>query len=101
AKQASLDANLAVKAVKETLHENYKVAHYFSDMMNVFIIELAVIIISSLAFPGWWKLPGIILTVIGSITFNTKLLKWSDNRSEELQSRFDLVCRLLLEKKNI
>lgn len=82
AKQASLDANLAVKAVKETLHENYKVAHYFSDMMNVFIIELAVIIISSLAFPGWWKLPGIVLTVIGSITFNTKLLKWSDNNGD-------------------
>src|SRR5699024_644029 len=27
--------------------------------------------------------------------------KWSKEHTSELQSRFDLVCRLLLEKKNI
>ncbi|AEN99714.1 hypothetical protein LSA_2p00090 (plasmid) [Fructilactobacillus sanfranciscensis TMW 1.1304] len=40
--------------------------------MNIFVIELAVIIISSLAFPSWWKLPAIALTVIGSLIFNNK-----------------------------
>src|SRR5699024_12693535 len=37
-------------------------------------------------------------------TVNMSLLQWDAARSEEhtseLQSRFDLVCRLLLEKKN-
>lgn len=78
AKKASLSSQLAAKAGKDILDENNRLAHYYGDMMNIFIIELAIIMISALAFPGWWKLPAIILTVLGSIIFNNKYLDWSE-----------------------
>lgn len=78
-KKASLSSKLAAKQSNEILAQNNQLAHYFGDMMNIFIIELAIIVISSLAFSGWWRLPAIALTVIGSLFFNNKYLEWSNN----------------------
>src|SRR5437868_8990256 len=36
---------------------------------------------------------------IYSIFYNSMILRRSEEHTSELQSRFDLVCRLLLEKK--
>lgn len=82
AKKASLGAQLAARQSKEVLSQNDKLAHYFGDMMNIFIIELVIIVVSALAFPGWWKLPVIILTVIGSLIINSKYLEWSSDSSD-------------------
>lgn len=82
AKKASLSSQLAAKASKDVLNENNRLAHYYGDMMDIFIIELAIIMISALAFPGWWKLPAITLTVIGSIIFNSKFLDWSSDDND-------------------
>lgn len=81
-KQASLSSQLAAKQSKDVLNQNNRLAHYFGDMMNIFIIELAIIIVSSMAFPGWWRLPAIALTVIGSLIFNTKYLEWSSDNND-------------------
>lgn len=76
--QASLNAKLASKSCLEALHESYQLAHYFSDMMNVFLIELVIIVVSSIAFPGWWKLPVIILELCISWLVNSKFIEWSE-----------------------
>src|SRR5207249_4078048 len=36
-----------------------------------------------------------------SLTYNRNVVSRSEEHTSELQSRFDLVCRLLLEKKNV
>src|SRR5699024_11387049 len=36
----------------------------------------------------------------GHVRFANQLIQRSEEHTSELQSRFDLVCRLLLEKKN-
>lgn len=82
AKKASLSSQLAARQSKDVLDHNDRLSHYFGDMMNIFIIELAIIVISSLAFPTWWKLPAIALTVIGSLVFNSKYLEWSSDNSD-------------------
>lgn len=81
-KQASLSTKLASEACKDALHDNYQLAHYFSDMMNVFLIELVIIVVSSLAFPGWWKLPVIILEVVVSWLINNKVNEWSEDNDD-------------------
>ena len=81
-KQASLSAKLASEACKDALHDNYRLAHYFSDMMNIFLIELVIIVVSSLAFPGWWKLPVIILEVVVSWLINNKVNEWSEDNDD-------------------
>src|SRR5699024_12101964 len=46
---------------------------------------------------------GAVLTLEGADAFGNDLMKLrtrSEEHTSELQSRFDLVCRLLLEKKN-
>src|SRR5699024_12881594 len=50
---------------------------------------------------GWFPTPSYYLTFILSITYNRMIVKYllSEEHTSELQSRFDLVCRLLLEKK--
>lgn len=82
AKKASLSSQLAARQSKDVLDHNDRLSHYFGDMMNIFIIELAIIVMSSLAFPTWWKLPAIALTVIGSLVFNSKYLEWSSDNSD-------------------
>src|SRR5699024_12727912 len=39
--------------------------------------------------------------ISGSITSSSDVISRSEEHTSELQSRFDIVCRLLLEKKNI
>ena len=51
-------------------------------MMNVFLIELVIIVVSSLAFPGWWKLPVIILEVVVSWLINNKVNEWSEDNDD-------------------
>src|SRR5699024_12549383 len=41
--------------------------------------------------------PSIVLIIIGAVTSTS--ISRSEEHTSELQSRFDLVCRLLLEKK--
>src|SRR5437868_11438201 len=50
--------------------------------------------------PATWLLPvaALVLVVIGLFLYRNKTR--SEEHTSELQSRFDLVCRLLLEKKN-
>ena len=44
--------------------------------------------------------PRHILIKLSKIKYKEKLLKRSEEHTSELQSHHDLVCRLLLEKKN-
>src|SRR5436190_17881542 len=44
---------------------------------------------------------GLLLTVVSRILIAVSALRWrSEEHTSELQSHSDLVCRLLLEKKN-
>src|SRR5699024_5844549 len=49
---------------------------------------------------GVLTLPGIAALILGVGMVNTPLIMRSEEHTSELQSRFDLVCRLLLENKD-
>src|SRR5207249_12078955 len=63
-------------------------------------------VVSGLLFGGVYSLMAIGLTLIFGVMrvvnfAHGDLMVWrSEEHTSELQSRFDLVCRLLLEKKN-
>lgn len=80
--QASLDAKLASKSCKEALDENRQLINYFVDILNVLLIELVIIVVSSLAFPSWWKLPVIVLEVAISWLANNKINEWSEDNDD-------------------
>ena len=80
--QASLDAKLASKSCKEALDENRQLINYFVDILNVLLIELVIILVSSLAFPSWWKLPVIVLEVVISWLANNKINEWSEDNDD-------------------
>src|SRR5437868_11684372 len=73
---------------------------FFNDTATTDIYTLSLhdaLPISSLPKKAWAKVWPLIL--IPGITAAAKGLPRSEEHTSELQSRFDLVCRLLLEKK--
>ena len=103
-KLVNIDTEVGTKTVSEIIRENV------ITLFNVINIILAVAVICVGSFKN--------LTFIIIITINTlisiiqelrskktldklKVVARSEEHTSELQSRFDLVCRLLLEKKKL
>src|SRR5699024_11762888 len=63
-------------------------------IFSVVIAILGVVMIVGLKMSGTNVILGVLLLVLDSIAWAR-----SEEHTSELQSRFDLVCRLLLEKK--
>ncbi|MBC8744266.1 hypothetical protein H5W18_06535 [Lactobacillus sp. Marseille-P7033] len=76
AKVSKILAAQSANRAKEALEQ---VINWFSNLMMILVVELGVIIGTVLVLPSWWKLVGLIITVIGSVVFNRYLKGGNDN----------------------
>src|SRR5699024_2744415 len=67
--------------------------------MEPIITILVVLPISRKTLMSMIVCPSVMTSGLSENNLSVKLLKRSEEHTSELQSRFDLVCRLLLEKK--
>src|SRR5207249_10435354 len=76
-----------------TLFRSKRFTKITSALMICYLFGITILVLISKGFSPWFPL----LTLEGE--FVVKNLVRSEEHTSELQSRFDLVCRLLLEKK--
>src|SRR5699024_12881412 len=92
-----------------SLHRAHQYLHSFptrrsSDLILITLlpaINLVIINSESAGIKVTWTPVNTPRFVKGAITFLNIINRRSEEHTSELQSRFDLVCRLLLEKKKI
>lgn len=70
AKKAKLSAIQAAQAAEEAVQKMATLVYWFARLMMVLVAELGVIIGVALLLPGWWKLAGLVVTVIISVTID-------------------------------
>lgn len=79
AKIAKVVAVQSANSAKEAMEQVAALINWFSNLMMILVVELGVIIGTTLILSGWWKLVGLIITVVGSVLFNLYLKGGNDN----------------------
>src|SRR5438309_11178768 len=102
---------LVFYALEHYIYNLFFVAHstlllfffFFNDTATTEIYTLSLHDALPILIPAlllWFPMPMVIGGVVGLLIL-TLVLARSEEHTSELQSQFHLVCRLLLEKKNI
>lgn len=71
AKQANNNAQLLVDECRKSVQQNISIVNALAGFINIWLVEFAIILLSTLATPGPWKFLTVIATTSIALLYNT------------------------------